>query len=304
MKQENWKQALQKERFSYLEHVSMQDYTTLHIGGYADFLFEPSSLFQIMRFVSLCKREQMPFVVLGKGSNVLVDDEGFHGAILHLGNNFAQMTHENNSITVQSGALLKDIANYACKLQLKGFEFACGIPGSAGGAVIMNAGAYGKEMNDIIQKVQFLDEHNQLITFTKEELQFSYRNSYFSSHFGIIVSITYQLKQGKQSDIANKMAHLMELRYQKQPMSNYSAGSTFKRPKYGFASKLIQEANLQGTAIGDAQVSHKHAGFLINHSHATSHDFHKLIQLVQKTVYEQSGIHLECEIKFIPAQET
>lgn len=292
--------ALQHLTMDIQKDVSLKTCTTLHIGGDAKLMVKPQSLHQIKQILSLCQRYEVPFYVLGKGSNVLAMDQGYDGLLLVLSDGFSDIAKISDTcIKAQSGATLKAVSDFCIEQELGGFEFACGIPGSVGGAVLMNAGAYDGEMRQIVQSVSFLNEHLQVETFTNEQLDFQYRHSYFSDHFGILLEVVFALQPKQRDLIQNRVDELMKRRYDKQPMEAYSAGSTFKRPKDNYASALIRQAGLVGFQIGDAQVSTKHSGFLINRENATSSQFLQLIKTVQDNVLKESGYELECEIKFL-----
>lgn len=298
------KNDLEKYQVKYQENAVLKEYTTLHIGGEADYIVFPNSISQIQICVTLFKKYQIPYTVLGKGSNVLVLDEGYRGGIILLDDNFSDIEMmDKTHVKVQAGMTLKGLCQFCLTHQLTGLEFACGIPGSVGGAVYMNAGAYGGEMKDVVESVIFLDEQNAIKCLSGEQLCFHYRQSYFSQNQSIILEVIYRLEIGNFQHIEKKMTELMNLRYQKQPMENYSAGSTFKRPKGHYASALIKYCQLQGFSIGDAEVSKKHAGFLINKANATSKDFLTLMHYVQKEVYEQTGYLLESEVQILNHQE-
>ena len=293
-------QTLKNENINIREDVLLSSYTTLHIGGKAKLFVEVTQKEDIVATLKACQTYGIKYYVLGRGSNVLAFDEGYDGLILLLSAPFSNISLQDDVyVKAQSGATLKDISDFCIAHRLGGFEFACGIPGSAGGGVRMNAGAYDGEMKDIIHEVTYLNERLECITLTKEQLDFSYRHSYFNSHDGIILEVIYKLHQKDADLIQERVNTLMKRRYDNQPMDRYSAGSTFKRPVGNYASALIKQAGLQGYQVNDAQVSTKHAGFLINLSHATSQDFLTLIQIVQTEVKKQSGYELECEIKFL-----
>ncbi|WP_049945509.1 UDP-N-acetylmuramate dehydrogenase [Candidatus Stoquefichus massiliensis] len=298
------KQQLDKFHILYKQNISLKDYTTLHIGGKADYIVFPKSVFEVQKCIEIFNKCYMPYTVLGRGSNVLALDEGYKGAIIILTDYFSRVERLNETcVKVESGMTLKQLCQFCLKHNLTGLEFACGIPGSIGGAIYMNAGAYGGEMKDIVESVTYLDEQNNIKILLKDDLMFGYRHSYFTEHQGIILEVIYQLDLGEQPVIHDKMNEFMERRYARQPMDAYSAGSTFKRPNGYYASALIKECGLQGLCIGDAEVSRKHAGFLINKGKATSHDFLQLINKVQERVYEQTGYMLEREVQILSHKE-
>lgn len=298
-------QCLLEKNIIVERNIPLSSLTTLHIGGPTDLLVEVTCIEDISFTIALCHHFGVPFYILGRGSNVLALDEGFHGVILHIATHFSSITKLGDTLVkAQSGASLRDVSNFCIEQHLGGFEFACGIPGGVGGAIIMNAGAYDGEMKDIVNEVTFLNEKLQIVKLTNKELDFSYRHSYFNDHFGIVLEVVYELVPREQSVIIEKVEDLMRRRYAMQPMDKYSAGSTFQKPVGNHASKLIREAGLAGTRIGDASVSSKHTGFLINEKHASSQDFQALIEYVQEQVKQHSGYELECEIKFITNHTT
>lgn len=281
------------------EEVSLKDYTTLHIGGNARLLSEPKSIEEIQRCIEVCRLYQFPYFVLGNGSNVLALDVGYDGLVIVLSTHFHHIELNQKRLRVQSGASLKAVSAFCMRHSLTGMEFACGIPGSVGGAVFMNAGAYGGEMKNVVEYVIWLDQMGNIHRSDKEELLLSYRHSVFMENHGIVLEVVLQLQEGNKEDIACLMDELMEKRRSRQPLDFYSAGSTFKRPEGNYASALIQRAGLMGVMVNDAQVSEKHAGFLINKKNATSQDFLDLIQLVQERVKAHSGYELECEVQIM-----
>lgn len=292
-------QTLVQKKIKCFQNISLKDYTTLHIGGKASLLTLPISIEEIITVIHTCKQHHCPYYILGKGSNVLALDQGYDGMIIVL-SHFRQIEMlENEKLKISSGMTLKQISNYCIEHSLTGFEFACGIPGTIGGAVFMNAGAYGGEMKDIVVEVTYLDQNMGIQIISLDQLDFGYRKSFFSVNQGIVLEVVIQLEKGNKTDIQEKVDHLMALRRSKQPLDEYSAGSTFKRPKGHYASALIKDLGLQGLNVGDAEVSKKHAGFLINRGHATSQDFLNLIREVQQRVKTHTGYELECEIKII-----
>lgn len=291
---------LTTQKITYYLNKELKDYTTLHIGGKAKVIVELSSLEEMQEVLKEINDRNLKFFILGNGSNVLFEDEGYDGIILHIVPTFDKIcVLDNNRVFVQSGANNAKLADFTCQNGLKGYEFACGIPGTIGGAIYMNAGAYDGQTSDVIESVRYLDKKGNIHTLDKEQLDFGYRHSFFTDHFGLIVDAIYQFESGDQVQIKQRIDDLMKRRWDKQPMDQYSAGSTFKRPENHYASKLIHDANLQGYSVGDAKVSDKHAGFLINEKNATSKQFQKLIKDVQDKVEELYDVKLECEIKHI-----
>lgn len=289
---------LQDNGIDCQRHASLKKYTTLRIGGEANLLCEPKNIDEIIFSITICKNNQFPYYILGNGSNVLALEKGYPGMMIVL-SNFHNIHREGNLIHAQSGATLKQVCAFCCEESLTGLEFACGIPGSVGGAIFMNAGAYYGETKDVVKEVTYLDEDLQLKVLKNKELDFSYRHSWFTNHPGVIIEVTYSLEKGDQQKIQALMDDLMKRRREKQPLDTNNAGSTFKRPVNNYASALIQSAGLPGFSIGDASVSTKHAGFLINKGNATSDEFLQLIKEVQRRVKDTSGYDLECEIKII-----
>lgn len=293
-------QEVSNEKVDIMKNVSLKEYTTLHIGGAAKLIAKPTSVEEIKLCLKASQAYDVPYFILGNGSNVLVLDEGYAGLIILLSDNFSTLEVVNDTyVRVRSGASIKAVCAYCWLHELTGLEFACGIPGTVGGAIFMNAGAYGGEMSDVVEEVTYLSEDGTVNVLKNDELQFSYRYSIFSEQPGIVLEVLYSLKKGNPTLIKQKMDELMKKRQEKQPLEDYSAGSVFKRPLNNYASALIMESNLQGFQVRDACVSKKHAGFLINKGSASSDDFLTLIQEVKKRVYEDSGYDLMCEIKIL-----
>lgn len=276
------------------EHVPLSEHTTFRIGGQADFWAEVNAagLAELVRF---CQERQYPYFVMGKGSNILASDEGFRGVILHLDESLCEIRQEENTLVCGAGASLAAVSKKAETLGLSGMEGLSGIPGTIGGALYMNAGAYGYEMAQIVTECSFLDEAGNIRTLPAEALSLSYRHSIFTERPGIILSVTVRLTEGDRTEISAKMQDLLKRRSDKQPLNYPSAGSTFKRPEGSYASKLIDECGLKGITVGGAQVSEKHAGFVINRDHATCAEVLELCGQVQHIVEEQTGFRLELE---------
>ncbi|WP_071441231.1 UDP-N-acetylmuramate dehydrogenase [Traorella massiliensis] len=266
----------------------LKEYTTLHIGGKCKKIFFPKNEEEVKKILAVYQP-----IILGNGSNVLISDEReFETAMI-----LTQMNHiecHKDMIIADAGAKLMDVCLFAYQKGLSGLEFAYGIPGSTGGAILMNAGAYGGEISDVVERVKTIKKE-----YSKEECAFKYRHSIFSDNDECITMAVFRLKKGDPEMIRMKMKELIAKRIEKQPLDQYSAGSTFKRGPDFYASQLINDCNLKGYRVGDAAVSEKHAGFLINRGHASFHDFLTLIQKVQKIVYEKTSKKLECEIKII-----
>ncbi len=279
-------------------NVPMSEITTFKTGGNADILLYPTTLHELKNLVEFFHESRETYYVLGNGSNVLVSDNGIRKPIICLGHNFSSIDVFDNCITAKSGAFLSAIARKAYEESLSGFEFASGIPGTLGGALIMNAGAYGGEMKDVVEAVSFIDSTGTEYVVSGEEMEFSYRKSVLSDTDCIITGATIRLEYGNKNDINAKMSDLALRRREKQPLEYPSAGSTFKRPVGYFAGSLIESSNLKGKSIGGAQVSEKHAGFIINKNNATTTDICNLITYVRDTVYEKHGVMLETEVKY------
>lgn len=276
----------------------MSRHTTFRTGGPADLLVQPEAE-QIAPILEVCRNEEIPWTVIGNGSNLLVGDGGIRGVVLEIGKQMSDVVIEGTVITAGAGAMLSSIASRAAAAELTGMEFASGIPGSLGGAVVMNAGAYGGEMKDILQKVTVLTPDGTVQTLSVEELELSYRHSIIPEKGYLVISAVLKLQPDNADEIQSIMDDLKEKRVSKQPLEYPSAGSTFKRPEGYFAGKLIQDAGLRGFRVGGAQVSEKHCGFIINRDRATSTDICQLMQQVSEIVYEKFGVRLEPEVKKI-----
>ena len=263
----------------------MDRHTTFRIGGPADYFLIPETPEEIKQILNICRDENIPYFILGNGSNLLVSDAGYRGAIIQVFRNMSGITTEGTKIRASAGALLSAIAAEARNASLTGFEFAGGIPGTLGGAVVMNAGAYGGEMKDVLEEVTVLDGDGNIRTLKAEELELGYRTS--------------ALKEGDPEAIRARMRELSEQRTSKQPLEYPSAGSTFKRPEGYFAGKLIMDCGLRGYRVGGAEVSQKHCGFVINAGGATAADVRALMQDVTEKVQEKFGVTLEPEVKFL-----
>ena len=277
----------------------MKNHTTFKIGGPAQYYVTPESVTQIQEVVSLCRDMNMPLHVIGNGSNILVGDDGVDGVVLALFNTFSDYEIKDNVITAQAGMSLIKLAVIALREGLTGLEFASGIPGSVGGAVYMNAGAYDGQMKDVVTSVTVLDEAGNIRILGRDELDMGYRTSTVAKHNMIVLQVIIELKAGNKEQIKDRMNQLSELRKQKQPLEYPSAGSTFKRPEGYFAGKLIADAGLKGYSIGGAAVSEKHAGFVVNMGGATAKDVVELTDYIKKRIIEQFGVTLELEIKKI-----
>ena len=283
------------------EHVlidePMKKHTTFRVGGNADYFVMPRTTKEVQQVVALCKNENLPYYILGNGSNLLVGDKGYRGVIIQIYKEMNEITVEGECIRAQAGALLSKVGSVALEAELTGFEFAAGIPGAVGGAVVMNAGAYGGEMKDILASATVLTEDESILTLKNEELELGYRTSIIAKKNYIVLEAEYQLQRGDKAEIRAKMDELKTKRVTKQPLEYASAGSTFKRPEGYFAGKLIQDAGLRGFQVGGAQVSEKHCGFVINKGDATAADIVELMNQVSEKVYQEFGVTLEPEVK-------
>lgn len=282
-----------------LKDEPMKKHTTFRIGGPADYFVTPESKEEIQAIVELCKKEKIPYSVIGNGSNLLVGDKGYRGVILQIFKKMNQIRVEENKIYAGAGALLSKIAATALSESLTGFEFAAGIPGTLGGAVRMNAGAYGGEMKDVLTEVTVLTREGEIRTVPAEKLEMGYRTSLAAKNGWIILEAVLKFQKGDAEAIRGRMEELKMQRVTKQPLDLPSAGSTFKRPEGYFAGKLIMDAGLRGFTVGGAQISEKHCGFVVNKGGATAEDVRNLICAVQKKVQEEAGVKLEPEVKFL-----
>jgi len=289
------------------EHVwadePMKDHTTFRVGGPARYLVEPKDANELVKVIKACCEAELPYTIVGNGSNLLVSDEGYDGMIIHLFKNMSQIWIQGNFMILEAGVLLSRAANVACREGLAGLEFASGIPGTVGGAMVMNAGAYGGEMKDVVSSVKVLASDGRVREYTNEEMGFGYRQSRITGECSIVLEVELKLHPGKTEEIRARMDELREQRVKKQPLEYASAGSTFKRPEGYFAGKLIQDAGMRGFRIGDAQVSEKHCGFVINRGNATASEIGEVIEEVRKRVYEHSGVLLQTEVRFLGWQK-
>jgi len=281
------------------ENEMMKDYTTFRIGGKADVVVKPGSYEEVAIAVKLCKENQVPYYILGNGSNLLVADEGYRGVIIQIYNRLDEVKVEGNRVAAQAGALLSKIATKAMENSLTGLEFAHGIPGTLGGAVVMNAGAYNGEMKQVLVSCDVLDEEGNILNLTNEQLELGYRTSIIQKKNYIVLGATIALEKGNQQEIKAYMKELMTRRKEKQPLEKPSAGSTFKRPVGYFAGKLIMDSDLRGYKVGGAMISEKHCGFVVNDGDATCKDVEDLIKHVQKVVKEKFQVDLEAEVKIL-----
>lgn len=277
----------------------MKNYTTIKTGGLADIIVTPQSTTEIQSIIKICKENNVPYFVMGKGSNLLVSDKGLRCVVVKLGDKFAKITIDGNDVIAQAGVSLSELSERIMEKSLKGFEFAGGIPGTLGGATAMNAGAYGGEMKDIIKSVKVLNTEGEIINLSSEELEFGYRTSIIQVKNYIVLEVKMEFEKGNYEEIVKTTKDLMETRKAKQPLHLPSCGSVFKRPAGHFAGKLIEDSGLEGKKVGGAKVSELHCGFIVNVDNATTSDVLNLIELIQRTVKSKFEIQLETEVKII-----
>ncbi|MBD8026513.1 UDP-N-acetylmuramate dehydrogenase [Ureibacillus sp. Re31] len=282
---------------------SLKKYTMTKLGGNADVFVLPETEDEAAAIVKYAHNHNVPILMLGNGSNMVVRDGGVRGIVVSF-TRLDEIRVDGNRIYAQSGALIKEVSRIAATNSLTGFEFACGIPGSVGGAMAMNAGAYGGEIKDIIVDCTVLTKEGERIVLSKDDLELGYRKSIIAQKGYFVLSSNFQLAEGNQQEIDEKIADLTFKRESKQPLEYPSAGSVFKRPPGYFAGKLIQDSGLQGKGVGDAEVSTKHAGFIINKGNATATDYIQTIQMVQRVVKEKFGVDLELEVKIVGEERT
>ena len=283
----------------------LEAHTTFKIGGPCDAMVEVNSAESLKRLVELGRAEKVRTYILGKGSNVLFDDRGFKGVVLHIEQGLSEAEVVDGAvIRAQAGCSLMKLCRLALENSLTGLEFAYGIPGTVGGAVFMNAGAYGGEIKDIIKSCTVITCDGEIKELSAEELELSYRHSVLQENGGVVCEAVFELEKGDKAEIEEKMNELIGRRRDKQPLEFPNAGSTFKRPEGFFAGKLIQDCGLRGFTVGGAKVSDKHCGFVINSGNATSADVRSLIEQVQKIVQKETGQFLECEVRIVGYEET
>ena len=286
------------ERFEVLQNADMRQYTTLKLGGTADWLAFPRSAAEVAELFAEAGAAGLPVTVIGHGSNVLVLDGGIRGLVIRIDKNMKNIRREGNRLTAAAGAMLGAVAGFAAENGLTGLEFASGIPGTVGGAVTMNAGAYGGEMKDVVVRVDGILPDGTEMSLSGEEMRFGYRRSAVKDLNLIVTEVTMELAEGDPAAIRAKMSELNRQRAEKQPLDVPSAGSTFKRPEGFYAAALIDQCGLKGYSVGGARVSMKHAGFLVN-SGDSSRDYLELVRTVQRIVRERAGVELETEIRII-----
>lgn len=299
------KEFIYRELLNILDEESikvdepMKKHITFRVGGPADFLVKPKTESQLSEVIKFAKKENIPFLVIGNGSNLLVKDGGIRGIVIELSDNFNNYEIEGKIIKAQSGVLLSILGRNAMKNALTGLEFAAGIPGTLGGALAMNAGAYGGEMKQVVKSVKLMDTDGNIFELSNEEMKFEYRKSLLSSTDYIVLSAVIELQEGNIDEIKATMADYSNKRVTKQPLNLPSAGSTFKRPEGHFAAKLIDDSGLRGLTLRGAQVSEKHCGFVVNLGNAKAKDILDLMYIVKSTVKSKYGITLEEEVKIL-----
>lgn len=285
------------EKVSFNE--PMKKHTTFKIGGCADIFCEPKNADELKKLIDFFKSNSIPHTVIGNGSNLLVSDKGVRGAVIKIGSRMAEISVNGATITAGAGALLSKLARIAMNDSLSGMECISGIPGSVGGALYMNAGAYGAEISDITESVTYLMPNGELVCSPRNDLKLEYRNTSFMENSGIIVSCVLRLKRGNKERIAADMAEITKRRIDKQPIELPSAGSFFKRPEGHFAGKLIEDCGLKGYSVGGAKISEKHAGFVVNFNNASAADVIGVMNGVRDRVYSETGVTLEPEVRFL-----
>lgn len=276
----------------------MKNHTSFRVGGKCDILLTPKKCDQIIKIIDNCKEKEIPYYIIGNGSNIIVKDGGIRGVVIKT-SKLNNIKIQGDLVIAEGGALLSSVSKKAADSSLTGLEFGSGIPGSIGGAVAMNAGAYNGEISQIIESAIVLDNDGKEKELSKEELELGYRNSAILKYGYTVLKVKLKLHTGDKEKIFNRISELASRRKEKQPLEYPSAGSTFKRPEGNFAGKLIEESNLKGVSVGGAQVSCKHAGFVINKGGATAKDILDLIELIQQRVKENSGIELKTEVRII-----
>ncbi len=276
----------------------MKEHINFEVGGPADILLIPSKVEQIIESIKICKENNIPYFVMGNGSNLLVKDGGIRGVVIKL-TGLTNLEVNKEEIKADCGVMLKELSDKALENSLTGLEFACGIPGSVGGAVFMNAGAYNGEIKNVIKEAQVITSSGEIVTLSKDELELGYRTSKVMKDNSIVINATFKLEKGNKEEIKETIDDLTQKREEKQPLEYPSAGSTFKRPEGYFAGKLIQDSGLKGYSIGGAAVSSKHSGFVINKGNATAKDILDLIAYIQEEVKKQFGVELHTEVRII-----
>ncbi|OBR91894.1 MULTISPECIES: UDP-N-acetylmuramate dehydrogenase [Clostridium] len=292
----NLEKILDKEDIKIDE--PMKEHTSFRVGGPVDILVTPKKFQEVVDVITLCKEHNIPYYIMGNGSNLLVKDGGIRGIMIKL-IKLNEVKVEDNKIITGSGVSLKDISTTALNNKLSGFEFACGIPGSVGGAVTMNAGAYNGEISHVVESAKVIDNDGKIKVLDRKQLELEYRSSSILKYKYTVLEVTFNLEHGDYEKIKNRVEDLNRRRNEKQPLEYPSAGSTFKRPEGYFAAKLIEDSGLKGKSVGDAQVSEKHSGFIINKGSATAKDILDLIAIVQNKVKEKFNVDLYTEVRVI-----
>lgn len=294
------KEFLEKNHISFKQIEPLKNHTSFKIGGNAKYFIEPEDICQLKALLTELKRTDTPYIILGRGSNLLVSDGEIEKAVIHLSGTFDKIELiDETTIMAGAAASVSSLCFFALEHELTGLEFAYGIPGSVGGGVYMNAGAYGGQLSDVVTKVSHITTSGESGSLEGEKLRFDYRKSAYSESGNIITGVLFSLKKGVKSEIQEKMTDILSRRKSKQPLEYPSAGSVFKRPQGYFAGALIEQSGLKGASVGGAQISEKHAGFIINKGGASCKDVLDLIEICQKTVKEKFGVMLETEIKMI-----
>lgn len=278
------------------ENVYLKEMTTFRTGGKAGLFVEPKTVDELVNVLSVIKQEQVPYFILGNGSNLLVSDEGYEGVVIHLQGDFLDISCDGECIYAGAAAMVSKLCMTARDQSLSGLEFAYGIPGTVGGAMVMNAGAYDGEMSFVVESVDLLDENLNKVTLSNSQMLFSYRHSILKEKEMTVLGTRFKLVHGQFNDIEGKMQDFLNRRRTKQPLEFPSAGSTFKRPEGYFAGKLIEDAGLKGFRVGGASVSEKHCGFVVNDMHGTAADVNELMNRVKEKVFQSSGVMLEPEV--------
>lgn len=285
---------------SYIkENEPMKNHTTFQTGGPADIFVQPQNEEQVGKVIQYCRERKIPYFILGNGSDLLVSDKGYRGVMISLSDICKIQMISKDILEAEAGALLSDVAKYSYQKELTGMEFASGIPGTVGGAVFMNAGAYGGEIKDILLEAKIMERDGKIHWVLPEDLELGYRQSNISKLERTVIAVRLQLAWGEKEKIRARMEELATQRREKQPLEYPSAGSTFKRPEGYFVGKLVDEAGLRGYRVGGAMVSEKHCGFVINVDHATSSEIYQLIQEIQKIIKEKFGVELHTEVRLI-----
>ncbi|MCR4437005.1 MAG: UDP-N-acetylmuramate dehydrogenase [Clostridiales bacterium] len=277
----------------------MKNHTSFKVGGPADLLVTPANAGQILKILEICKDQEIPFLVMGNGTNLVVRDKGFRGVAIKIFDRFGKYSVNNNILEAEAGILLSKLSNIALRHGLTGLEFASGIPGTLGGAVVMNAGAYGGEMKNVVVKTEYIDLNGNIKTITHDQHRFGYRTSIFQEEGGVVLKSQIKLGQGIKEEIEASMEELARKRKEKQPLHMPSAGSVFKRPEGYYAGKLIEDCGMKGFRIGGAEVSTLHCGFIVNTGNASASDVIRLIQHIQNAVKMKFGVELETEVRIV-----